>query len=185
MRRQQQKPQRPPATGRNRTLAVDLAGSGPLAGLKRPLGGLKCGDAGLRQMCAGRPGMQHINAASCQQGSVEGLRTSSAGSEKAAADVPLDGQDDCLQHVFDQGNSVKALGSVSVLGVAVVADVPVCVCELFKGSRGVCLLGVRAARTLGAVVGCRILFRLLSGSEETAKMVCADKADVERQVGAQ
>ena len=65
--------------GRNRTLAVDLAGSGPLAGLKRPLGGLNCGDAGLRPLCAGRPGTQHINAASCQRGSVEGLRSSSAG----------------------------------------------------------------------------------------------------------
>ena len=84
-------------------------------------------DAGLRPLCAGSPRMQHINAASCHQGSVEGLRTSSAGSEKAAADVPLDGQEDCLQHVFDEGNSVKALGSVSVLDVAVVADVPVCV----------------------------------------------------------
>ena len=44
------------------------------------------------------------------------------------------------------------------------------------------MLGVRAARTLGAVVGSRILFRLLSGAEESAKMVCADKAGVERRL---
>ena len=36
--------------GRNRTLAVDLAVSGPLAGLKRSLGGLKCCEAGLRPL---------------------------------------------------------------------------------------------------------------------------------------
>ena len=34
--------------GRNRTLPVDLAGSGPLAGLKRPLGGLKPPLGGLK-----------------------------------------------------------------------------------------------------------------------------------------
>ena len=68
--------------------------------------------------------MQHINAASSQQGSVEGFRTSSAGLDKAAADVPTDGQDECLQLVLD---SVKALDCFSVEGVAVAADVPLCV----------------------------------------------------------
>ncbi len=51
--------------GRNRTLASDLAGNGPLAGLKRPLGGLKCCDADRRPLCAGSPGLQYINGASC------------------------------------------------------------------------------------------------------------------------
>ena len=36
--------------GRNRTLAVYLAGSGPLAGLKHPLGGLMWCNAGLRPL---------------------------------------------------------------------------------------------------------------------------------------
>ena len=35
---------------------------------------LPCCDAGLRPLCAGSPGMQHLNAASCQRGSVEGFR---------------------------------------------------------------------------------------------------------------
>ena len=48
-------------------------------------------------------------------------------SVKAAAAVQLDGQDDCLQHVFDEGNSVKGLDSFSVVDVAVVAEAPMCV----------------------------------------------------------
>ena len=93
--------------------------------------------------------MQHIKAASSQQGCVEGSRrnpknlgknrgkshqsadkfaegpgTWSAASEKAAADVPQDGQDEGLQLVPD---SVMALDCSSVVGVAVAGDVPLCV----------------------------------------------------------
>jgi hypothetical protein len=85
-----------------------------------------CCDAGRRPLYTGSPGMQHINAASCQQGRVEGPGTSSAVSEKVAADGPLGGQDECLQHGFDEGNSVKAPNSFSVVEVAVAADVPLC-----------------------------------------------------------
>ncbi len=48
-------------------------------------------------------------------------------SVKEAANVQPDGQDDCLQHVFDEGNSVKGLDSFSVGDVAVVAEAPMCV----------------------------------------------------------
>ena len=37
-------------------------------------------------------------------------------SVKSAADVQLDGQDDCLQHVFDEGNSVKGAGQFQCSG---------------------------------------------------------------------
>ena len=68
--------------GRNRTLAVDLACSGPLAGLKRSLGGRKCCDAGLRPLWAGSPGMQRYNG-------VEGRRSSCAvGLGLQRADLP-------------------------------------------------------------------------------------------------
>ena len=65
--------------GRNRMLAVDLAASHPLGGLKCSLGDLKCCDAGLRPLRAGSPGLQRFNAESCLQGNVEGRRSSSAG----------------------------------------------------------------------------------------------------------
>jgi hypothetical protein len=75
--------------GRNRTLAVHLACSGPLAGLKRSLGGRKWCDAGLRPLWAGSTGMQRFDAASCQPVSIEGCRLSCAvGSGLRCADLP-------------------------------------------------------------------------------------------------
>ena len=72
-----------------------------------------------------------------------------AASEKAAADVPQDGQDEGLQLVPD---SVMARDCSSVVGIAVAADVPLCV-SCAGAHAECCLLGVRAARTLGAFPG--------------------------------
>ena len=60
--------------GRNRTLPVDLAGSGPLAGLKRPLGGLKppLGGLNARTAQAGRVPLQKA-AGTASESQVAGL----------------------------------------------------------------------------------------------------------------
>ncbi len=90
---------------RSRTLAVGLAVSGPLAGLKRPLGGLKCCDAGRRPSRAGSPGMQRIYAASYQQGSVESRRSSSLVLQRTglpfcdAGSRPLNAGSPGMQHI--------------------------------------------------------------------------------------
>ena len=98
--------------GRNRTLAVDLACSGPLAGLKCSLDGRKGCDAGLRPLWAGSPGMQRFDAASCQPGSVEGRRSSCAvGLGLQRTDLP--GCDELL------GTAVLVQGFGEVLGLAV------------------------------------------------------------------
>ena len=60
--------------GRNRTLTVDLAGSGPLACLKRPLGGLKSPLGGLKVMTVHG---EHVTAEGVEEVVVGALRLSS------------------------------------------------------------------------------------------------------------
>ena len=74
-----------------------------------------------------QPGVQHINAASCQQGSGEGSRSNPPKLGKIrdkshqSADKFAEGPG------TSSAGSVKALNSFSVAEVAVVADVPLCV----------------------------------------------------------
>ena len=108
---------------------MDLACSGPLAGLKCSLGGRKWCDAGLRPLWAGSTGMQRFDAASCQPVSIEGCRISCAvGSGLRSADLP--GYDGLLGTAvlvqrWDEilgpavGKAEPFFGFVEVLGLSV------------------------------------------------------------------
>ncbi len=71
--------------------------------------------------------MQHINAASCQQGSVEGSRPNPKNLDEARGKSHQSADKFAEGPGTSSADSVKALNSFSVAEVAVVADVPLCV----------------------------------------------------------